>query len=404
MYKRQSPNYHKWLTPARFGELYGPSDQDVRQVTGWLQSNGFTVDRVSSGKTIVEFSGTAGEVQRAFHTSMHRYTVNGEDRWANSSDPKIPSALIPVVAGPGSLNSFPKKAMHHMAGNFTRNNRTGKVSRTGVNPNFTYPCGTDCGDNYALGPYDFAAIYNLTPLWNAGITGTGVKIAIVADSNISVSDVTTFRSLFGLPVNNPTVYVNGTDPGILNGTNGTEIEAVLDTEWSGAVAENAGVTLVVSADSPATFGGDLSAEYIIDNQATAGSPVNGTSVLSYSYGECELGVGTTGNAMYNTLWQQAAAEGISVLISTGDSGSPGCDDSSSTITTPQPATLGLAVSGEASTPHNTCLLYTSQSPAPGAGNQLCARPGIKQSTRRWALANFHDARAHSVQFRRNREL
>ena len=378
---KSSPNYHKWLTPTQFGELYGPSDQDVRQVTGWLQSNGFTVDRVSSGKTIIEFSGTAGEVQRAFHTSVHRYTVNGEDRWANSSDPKIPSALIPVVAGPGSLNSFPKKAMHHMAGNFTRNNATGKVARNSVNPNFTYTCGSGC-ENYALGPYDFAAIYNLTPVWNAGITGTGVKIAIVADSNISVSDVTTFRSLFGLPVNNPTVYVNGTDPGILSGANGTEIEAVLDTEWSGAVAENAAVTLVVSADTTATFGGDLSAEYIIDNQATAGSAVDGASILSYSYGECELGVGTTGNAMYNMLWQQAAAEGISVLISTGDSGSPGCDDSSSTITTPQPATFGLAVSGEASTPYNTAVGGTDFNQDPETGSTAS-----NAATNYWSATN-----------------
>ncbi len=366
---KSSPNYHKWLTPAQFGEQYGPSDEDIRKVTSWLQSGGFTVNHVSSGKTIVEFSGTADAVERAFHTSIHKYTVNGEDRWANSSDPKIPTALVPVVAGPGSLNSFPKKAMHHIAGNFTRNNRTGKVSRTGVSPAFTYTCGSDC-DNYALGPYDFAAIYNLTPVWNAGITGAGETIAIVADSDINVSDVTAFRSLFGLPVNNPTVFDNGTPPGVLNGSNGTETEAVLDTEWSGAVAENAAVVLVVSADTTTTFGGDLSAEYIIDNAATTGSPVDGASILSYSYGECELGVGTAGNTMYNTLWQQAASEGITVLISTGDSGSPGCDASNQNITTPQAAQFGLAVSGEASTPYNVAVGGTdfNQDPIIPGGN------------------------------------
>jgi subtilase family serine protease len=342
---KTSPDYHKWLAPTQFGEQYGPSDEDIRKVTAWLQSSGFTVNRVSSGKTIVEFSGTADEVLRAFHTSIHRYTVNGEDRWANSSDPKIPTALTPVVVGVGSLNNFPKKSMHHIAGLFTRNNVTGKVSRK--SPAFTYPSPTLCdGDCYAVGPYDFATIYNVTPLWNAGIDGTGESIAIVADSNINVSDVTTFRSLFGLPVNNPTVLIppGSTDPGILSGTNGTEIEAVLDTEWSGAVAKNAAVTLVVSADTTASFGGDLSAEYIIDN--------NYAPILSYSYGECELFVGTAGNAMYNTLWQQAATQGITVLISSGDTGSPGCDGGNSTATTPQPAYYGLAVSAESSTPYN----------------------------------------------------
>src|ERR1700677_2231039 len=193
--------------------------------------------------------------------------------------------------------------MHHVAGTFTRDNRTGKITRAGVNPAFTFVCGKNCGDFYAVGPYDFAAIYNLTPVWNAGITGAGQKIAIVADSNINVSDVTTFRSLFGLPVNNPTVYVNGADPGILGGATGTETEAILDTEWSGAVAENAAVTLVVTADTTTTDGVDLSAEFIIDNQATAGSPVDGASILSYSYGACELEAGATGNAMANTFWQ-----------------------------------------------------------------------------------------------------
>jgi subtilase family serine protease len=366
---KSSPNYHKWLTPAEFGQRYGPSDEDIRQVTSWLQSSGFTVNRVSSGKTIIEFSGTADEVHRAFHTSIHKYTVNGEDRWANASDPRIPTALIPVVAGPGSLNSFPKKAMHRIAGSFTRNNATGKVTRTGADPAFTFTCGAKC-ENYALGPYDFAAIYNLTPVWNAGITGAGEKIAIVADSNINVSDVTTFRSLFGLPVNNPTVYVNGTDPGILSGPDGNETEAVLDTEWSGAVAENAGVTLVVSADTAATFGTDLSAEYIIDNQATVGSPAFGASILSVSYGECELGMGTTGNQMSNTFWQQAASEGISVLVATGDSGSPACDDPDADVITPQPAEFGLAVSGEASTPYDTAVGGTdfNQDPSTPGGN------------------------------------
>jgi subtilase family serine protease len=350
---KSSPNYHQWLTPAQFGEQYGPSDEDIRQVTTWLQSSGFTVNRVSSGKTIIEFSGNADEVQRAFHTAMHKYTVNGDDRWANASDPKIPTALIPVVAGPGSLNSFPKKPTHRAVGTFTRDNRTGKVSSSGVHPAFTYACGTTC-EYYLVGPYDFAAIYNLTPVWNAGITGAGEKIAIVSDSNINVSDVTSFRSMFGLPVNNPTVYVNGTDPGLI--VNGAyETEAVMDTEWSGAVAENASVTLVVSADTTTTDGDDLSAEYIIDNAATAGSPVFGASILSVSLEECELGLGTAGNAMYNTFWQQAAAEGITVLIASSDSGSAGCDDFDLGGNPPSPAVYGLAVNGMASTPYDTAV-------------------------------------------------
>jgi subtilase family serine protease len=339
-----SPNYHQWLTPQQFGQQYGPSDEDVRKVTGWLQSGGFNVARVSSGKTVIEFSGNADEVQRTFHTSIHRFAVNGEDRFANSSDPKIPTALTPVVAGVSSLNNFPKKAMHHVNGLYTRKKETGEVSR--IHSSFTYPCTqANCNySNYALGPYDFATIYNVTPLWNSGIDGTGQSIAIVSDSNINVADVTNFRSSFGLPAKSPVIIVNGTDPGVL--PSGDETEAVLDTEWSGAVAKNATINLVVSADT-ATPGVDLSAEYIIDNQTAP--------ILSYSYGECELGDGTAGNLFYNNLWQQAATDGITVVISAGDSGSAGCDVSDPNDTSPQAAQFGLAVTGESSTQYNVAV-------------------------------------------------
>ena len=107
---KSSPSYHKWLSPDEFGQLYGPADGDVQTVTSWLQLHGFQVTRISRGRTMVEFEGTAGQVEQAFHTSIHSYLVNGEQHWANASDPQIPVALAPVVAGPVSLNNFSRKS------------------------------------------------------------------------------------------------------------------------------------------------------------------------------------------------------------------------------------------------------------------------------------------------------
>lgn len=332
-----SPYFHQWLTPAQYGQMFGPSDADVQKITSWLGSHGFQVAQVSPGKHIIEFSGTASQVEEAFHTSIHHYSVNGEDHWANASDPQIPAALASVVTGVKSLHNFYEKPTSHFAGIFRRDNNTGLTKQIS-GPQFTFT--QDNETFFGLGPADFATIYNVQPLWNAGIDGTGETIAIVQESNINVSDVHTFRQLFGLPVNDPEVVLDGPDPGIIPSI---EPEAVIDVSWSGAVAKNAKIKMVVSASTNTTSGISLSAVYIADH--------NIASVSSMSFGSCELHQGTAGNAFWNAVWEQAAAEGISAFVSAGDGGSAGCDN----FDTAREARDGLAVSGDASTPFDTAV-------------------------------------------------
>jgi subtilase family serine protease len=333
---KSSPNYHMWLTPEQFGEQFGPADVDIQAVTGWLGSQGFQVSRVATGRTVIEFSGTAGAVRQALHTEIHKFVVNGKEYWANASDPQIPAALAPVVAGFASLNNFPRQTMIESVGAFSRSKTTGEVR-----PLFTFTSGNET--YYALGPADFATIYNVLPLWQASpaIDGTGQTIAIVAGSNINIQDVRNFRTVFGLPANDPQIIVNGPDPGVT--MTDEESEADLDVEWAGAVAENATIDLVVSEDTEASFGADLSAIYIIDN--------NLAPILSASYGGCEAFLGDGGNAFYNSLWEQGAAQGITILVASGDTGSAVCDAHSGEAA----AQYGLAVSGTASTPFNVAV-------------------------------------------------
>ena len=342
---KSSPNYHQWLTPDQFGQQFGLADQDMLTVTLWLQSHGFEVTRVSSSRTVIEFSGTAGQVQEAFHAPIHRFVVNGEDHWANSVDPQIPSALVPVVAGVDSLNNFPRRPMSHIAGSVSRSKATGQIIPASPMFNLGGNCGVPGIGCHAVGPYDFATIYDLSPLWNATphIDGTGQTIAIVAVSNINVQDVRDFRNFFGLPAKDPQIIVNGTDPGLVSGS---ETEADLDAEWAGAVAPNATIDLIVSQSTESTDGVDLSAEYAVEN--------NVAPILSVSFGECEAGLGTSGNQFFSQLWQQAAAQGITVLVSTGDSGSAGCDNPADG-TAPLPAEFGLQVNGLSSTPYNVAV-------------------------------------------------
>ena len=328
-----SGNFHHWLTPEEFGRQFGPADSDLQAVTNWLASEGFEVKRVAAGRTVIEFSGNAGLVRQALGAEIHQYDVKGETRWANATDPMIPSALAPVVAGFDSLNSFPKKPMHHVVGAFRRSKATGEVR-----PLFTLPFGGSLF--YGVGPTDFATIYNVLPLWNAGTDGTGQTIAIVGDSNINIKDIRDFRSMFGLPANDPQIILDGPDPGLVPGS---ETEADLDVEWAGAVAKNATIDLVVSEDTESTFGADLSALYIVDN--------NLAPVLSVSFGLCEAQLGSGGNLFYNSVWEQAAAQGITVSVASGDSGSDTCDAGNFA----NMAVNGLSVSGTASTPFNVAL-------------------------------------------------
>jgi hypothetical protein len=332
---KNSPNYHAWLTPDEFGRKFGPADTDVQAVTDWLASHGLQVRRVSKGRMVIEFSGSVGQVQSAFGTEIHKYNVKGEEHFANASEPLIPAALAPVVRGVVALHNFRPKSFLHNMGTFRRNAKTGEVK-----PAFTF---SDVnGTFYALGPADFAKIYNIN---TSTATGAGQSIAIVGQSNINLQDVADFRSIFGLPANVPQVILNGPDPGLVPGD---ETESDLDVEWAGAVAQQATIIFVTSqtTETDATAGVDASALYIVDN--------NVAPVLSESYGACESGIGAAGNAFHNSMWQQAAAEGITVVISAGDNGSAGCDPAPAPANQ-NAATLGLAISGFASTPFNVAL-------------------------------------------------
>lgn len=315
----KSPNFHHFLTPQEFGLRFGPSDQDVADTANWLKSHGFRIEEIASSKLWINFSGNVQQVEQAFQTNIRQYEVNGEIHYANATDPSIPRAFSALVEGVVSLHDFPLK---HDA----------NLRQLPPNANLV-------GGGNALAPGDFAAIYNLTPLYNAGFDGTGQTIAIVGRTDIVLGDVQFFRSNFLLPAKDPVFIHNGNAPGDLHGTE--EGEADLDVEWSGAVAKNATIDFVISKSTHTTDGADLSAQYIVNN--------NLAPVMSTSFGLCEQNLGATGNTFWNNLWTQAATEGITVMVSTGDSGAAGCDADTALTGTVQ------AVSGVSSTPNNIAV-------------------------------------------------
>ncbi len=334
-----SPYYHRWLTPQTFAPRFGTSANDMKQISAWLESHGMEIEDTPSNRAVV-FSGTAWQVEAAFHTIMRTYVVNGEPHYANAIEPEIPEALTPVIHGVVSLHNFVSESMHVTAPAFTS------------------------GSAHYLMPRDWATIYDVTPLYNAGITGSGESIAVLGRSDIYMSDIQSFRANAALPANNPQIVVNGADPGVSN--SGDQVESTLDVEWAGAIAQKAAVKFVTSK-SGSSDGIALSAQYAVAH--------NIAPIVSLSYGMCEAAEGSGGNAFWNNLWEQAAAQGMSVFVSAGDSGAAGCDASNA-----RSATEGRAVNGLCSSPYSTCVGGTEFSEGSNSAQYWTSSNGVGMSS------------------------
>lgn len=341
---QSSPNYHKWLTPDQFGKLYGPADSDIATVVTWLQSHGFTVEPVSAGRTTIAFSGTVNQIEEAFHTSIHSFEANGEQFLANISEPSIPSALAPVVRGVAHLNTIhPRPQLVRGSGGFM-NPQAGRLQPASesahgeASPGYT----NGNGELYIV-PSDAATIYD-TPnsILNANYPsgtnydGTGVTIGIGGDAIIKAATVQSYRSRF---ITNSTAPIITNIDGVTS-TYDTD-EAYIDTELAGGLAPGAAIHFYTSNDLNTA----------IDTAITE----NTVDIFSLSFLECELGVSSSDNAVINGYWQQAAAQGIAVMVAAGDSGSAGCDYPSNSGQDVPDAVLGLQVNGYASTPYNIAV-------------------------------------------------
>jgi hypothetical protein len=353
---RGSPNYHRWLRPEEFGARFGVADADVAKVTAWLAGQGFKVEQVAKSKRFIQFSGSVAQVEAAFGTEMHTFDVNGKPHVANSSDISVPTALRPVIAGVPTLNDFFKKSDFHVLGSVATSTALAARSSSvaggapAIPPSgksylldpaqtpFSPPDYTN-GTTHFVGAGDFAVIYNTVPLLTAGHDGTGVSIGIIGRTDIHLEDVQMYRQFFNLKANDPTFIVVGEDPGVVGGDDG---ESYLDVEVSGGAAPGAKVEFITSRATLTTDGVDLSAMYAVDN--------NLTDIISESYGQCEANFSPVGITFYANLWGQAAAQGQTVFLSSGDNGPAGCDNSNSTF-----SNFGYAVSGLASSPFNVAV-------------------------------------------------
>jgi len=332
LHDQKSQVFHQWTNAAEFGDKFGLAQQDLDTLSRWLVSHGFRVNMVYRNGMLIDFSGTARQVNEAFHTEIHQLEVKGEHHYANMSDPQIPAALAPAVVGVVSLHDFRPKQVTQ-----PRNNANYTVS--GLPARLVVPA-------------DLATIYNLNPLFSIGLTGQGQTIVVVESTNAySDADWQSFRAAFGLSgytsaslttIHPPSAGTNNcTDPGAIPGV--AEGEAALDVEWASAAAPGAAIVLASCAETTATHGWLIALQNLLN---ASGTP---PAIISMSYGVAETRLGAAANAAIFSTYQQAVAAGVSIFVSTGDAAAVNNDRGNPW------AVDGINMNGFATTPYNVAV-------------------------------------------------
>jgi len=309
-----SSQYHRWLTPQQFAAYYANSTSDVAAVVSWLEAQGFQVAPLPAGRGWIEFSGTVAQAEQAFSAQVHNVAGAGlAPRPVLMGSISVPSALRPVIAGLVSLD--------------------GVLSTAALTPPQQLNSSAQ-----ALTPAQLARLLDLQPLADAGIGGAGQSIAIASRSNLNPADVAAFRAAYGLPAASFAISLDGPNPGLAS----DQPLATLAASWAGAAAPGANIVLVPAATTPATDGLDLSLAAIVDRQLA--------STVAIAYSSCEAGMSAAHQAFYSALYQQAAAEGITIVTASGDAGPAACAQPAL-----GPVTTGFGVNALAATPWNTVV-------------------------------------------------
>jgi subtilase family serine protease len=322
-----SPRYHQWLTPQQVGELYGPTQHDIDALAAWLTSRGLAAPEVSPSRIFLTVNGPASTVSAALSTSFHSFILNGEPRLSTTQDPALPAAFAAIVQSIDGLSDTPIQPMGH--------GQPVSASSSVAQPRFTTN-----NQNHYIAPGDFSTIFDLnTPLFT-GLTGLGQRVAIIGRSRVVATDISEFEADTGLPSNPPYIVPGvGPDPGI--GNTGDFSEATMDVQRVLGTAPNAQADLVILPNSAG--GVYAAAQYEVN---TLKDPI-----MNISFGSCEASAGSASVKSWDSLFSQAAAEGISVLVCSMDSGAATCDSGFTTA----PVSQQLSINSLCSSSYATCV-------------------------------------------------
>ncbi|HZS75259.1 MAG TPA: S53 family peptidase [Ktedonobacteraceae bacterium] len=299
IYNPQSPQYHQYLTPDQFEQLFAPTPGDVQQVVSFLQNSGLTVTGIAPNNLLIDATGTVARASAAFHIQINNYRVGSRVFYANATPPTLPASVSSLISSIGGLDNSIKFHPFYQR-------QPAQKTQSG-------PTG--------LGPKDLAAAYDATPLQNAGILGDNSTIALFELDGYQPSDVAQYFANYGMPTPNISrVLVDN-----YSGTAGMgAIEVELDIEIVGAIAPHAN-QIVYEGPNNVQGLNDTYNQIVHDNKA---------QIVDTSWGLCES---STGNAELKTLdniFKQGAVQGMTFFAAAGDTGAYDCGDNNLGVDSP----------------------------------------------------------------------
>src|SRR5262249_55842594 len=161
IYNPQSPQYHQYLTPDQFNQLFAPTPDQVQQVVSFLQAQGLTVTSIAPNNLLINAAGSVAQVEQAFNIQINNYQLGNQTFYANATSPSTPASISPLSASMGGLD----KSVHYqpLYRRLATQHQNHKVTLAGQS---------------GFGPRDLSKAYNATPLQSAGIMGDNQTIAL----------------------------------------------------------------------------------------------------------------------------------------------------------------------------------------------------------------------------------
>ncbi len=346
----RSKTFHQYLAPGAFAARFGPATGTIDAVRSALQSDGLTVTGVSSDRLLVSFSGSATKVESAFGTGLERYRLaNGTAGQGTTGQVHVPANLSSAVVGVVGLNDLVQahSELMHAPASVAGTKPKARSAR------FSHPAGspTPCSDATAaaqglggLTDDQIADSYGAFGLYDAGDTGSGAHVGIYELEPFAQSDLQSFdQCYFGdtaasqMAGRLSVIPVDGGQPqGPGSG------EAILDVEDVSAMAPGANIDVY---EGPNTNAGALDefAKMIDDDT---------DQIITSSWGFCEQDqqlADPGAQQAENFMFEQAAAQGQTILNAAGDEGDDSCNEIESVI--PPSDQNPLSVADPASQPY-----------------------------------------------------
>lgn len=288
-----SPRYQKFFTPEEIRQISAPNDSQYEMVLNQLRAEGLQITAESKTHLWVSVTAEKTVFEKTFLTQL-REMQNG--RFKLLSAPQIPAYLGLVAGVTGLDNSHQRHPLYKMQ---DQNPQAGAPTQ-------------------GVLPAKIKTIYGFDPIYAAGINGVGQNIAIATYNDVNLNDINKYYSSIALkPM--PTVdrvLFNGTPPA----DEGSAIETSLDAEFSGMIAPGASIHVFTSAENSDAGETALFTAILDDNRA---------KIVNYSWGDCEKDISAAHQTEMAPIFARAVAQGVNLMVASGDSGSSSCQNDDS---------------------------------------------------------------------------